>query len=308
MTRLLAIVGPTASGKSELALLLAIRLNGEIVSADSRQIYKFLDIGTSKPTKEDRRRVPHHFVDILDPTQDYNAGAFGNEARSKIVEIVARGKQAILTGGSGLYVKAVIDGFFDGPGQDSEVRSRLEERMREEGPEALLTDLSKIDPRSASVMEASKPRRIIRALEVYQITGKPLSEFHREQSAASPFETVQFGLEWGRTHLYERINKRVELMVSRGLIEEAKHLLDQGFDQSLNALNTVGYKEVFDYLSGNQSYEEMVELMKRNTRRFAKRQLTWFRRDDRINWIKADEATSFQRIADTVVSDFRSAA
>jgi tRNA dimethylallyltransferase len=307
MTKLLAIVGPTASGKSELALLLSTRLNGEIVSADSRQIYRFLDIGTSKPTKEDQKKIPHHFVDILDPTQDYNAGAFGNEARSKIGEIFGRGKQPILTGGSGLYVKAVIDGFFDGPGQDSEVRSRLEERMRAEGAEALLADLSRVDPISALLMEASKPRRIIRALEVYQITGKPLSEFHREQSVASPFETIQFGLEWGRMHLYERINKRVELMLSRGLIDEVKHLLDQGYDQSLNALNTVGYKEVFDYLRGNQSYEEMVELLKQNTRRFAKRQLTWFRRDGRIKWIKVDETTSLERIADTVVRDFRGA-
>jgi tRNA dimethylallyltransferase len=306
MKKLLAIVGPTASGKSELAISLSIRLHGEIVSADSRQLFRFLDIGTSKPTKEDRINVPHHFIDICDPDQEYNAGKFGIDARKTILEIASRSKQPILAGGSGLYVKAVIDGFFEGPGQDPEIRSALESRLKSEGARTLLNDLLRVDPASASLMEASKPRRIIRALEVYHITGKPLSEFHKEQSTTPPFETVQIALDWERTRLYDRVNKRVDLMLSCGLVKEVKALLDRGYSPSLNALNTVGYKEVFEYLKGSTSYDDMVEIMKRNTRRFAKRQLTWFRRDKRIKWLKVDEGISLLQITDAVVREFGS--
>jgi len=304
MTKLLAIVGPTASGKSDLAMSLSASLNGEIVSADSRQIYKFLDIGTSKPTAEDRKRIRHHFVDILNPTQDYSAGEFGNEARKTIKDIAGRGKQPILVGGSGLYVRAVVDGFFGGPGRDPEVRDQLEARLKEEGAAALLNLLSKTDPTTASRMELSKPRRIVRALEVYYITGRPLSEFHREQSTVLPFEVVQLGLEWGRAHLYDRINKRVDSMISAGLIEEVKHLQEQGYGRNLNALNTVGYKEVFDFLEGSSSYDEMIDLVKRNTRRFAKRQLTWFRSDERIKWMKVDERIPVSTLTHDIVNEF----
>lgn len=304
MKKLLAVVGPTGSGKSELALLLSRRLHGEIVSADSRQIYRHLDIGASKPTKEELKEVPHHFVDAFDPGQDYNAGEFGHDARKKIVEISKRRKQPILVGGSGLYVKAVVDGFFDGPGKDPEVREQLEARLREEGPLALMKALEQVDPASAVGMELTKPRRIIRALEVYSITGKPLSVFHKEQSSAAPFETVQFGIEWERADLYERINKRVESMLARGLIEEVKYLKTLGYDRRLNALNSVGYKEVFEYLDGNLDHETMVELIKRNTRRFAKRQLTWFRADKRITWLKMSISSSFEELADIVGRGF----
>jgi tRNA dimethylallyltransferase len=303
MKKLLAMVGPTASGKSELALSLSIRLDGEIVSADSRQCFRFLDIGTSKPTKEDQKRIPHHFVDILDPNQDYNAGKFGSDARKTITAIVARGKQPILVGGSGLYIKAVIDGFFDGPGRDPEIRSGLEARLKTDGANGLMKELLRVDPVSASVMELSKPRRIIRALEVYHITGKPLSAFHMEQASAPPFETVQIGLEWERARLYDRINKRVDLMLSYGLVEEVKRLRDRGYSPGLNALNTVGYKEVFDYINGKTSRDEMVDIMKRNTRRFAKRQLTWFRSDKRIKWVKLDDTMSLAQITDAVVRE-----
>jgi tRNA dimethylallyltransferase len=304
MVKLLVIVGPTGSGKSDLAMLLSARLGGEIVSADSRQIYKFLDVGTSKPTQEDQKKIPHHFVDILDVKDDYSAGTYGIEARKKIFEISGRGKQAILVGGSGLYIKAVIDGFFDGPGKDSELRSQLEARLKAEGAGALLNTLQMVDPESVALMELSKPRRIIRALEVYYITGKPLSVFHKEQSSKPAFESVQVGIEWRRALLYERINRRAEFMLSRGLIEEIKRLRAQGFDRGLNALNTVGYKEAFEYLDGKLSYEEMVELIKRNTRRYAKRQLTWFRADKRIKWIKPVENGSFEKMADAVVLEF----
>ena len=304
MKKLLAIVGPTGSGKSQLGLILANRLDGEIISADSRQIYRFLDIGTSKPSRSDQEKIPHHFIDSLDPREEYSAGAYGREARGTIIEIAGRNKQPILVGGSGLYVKAVIDGFFDGPGKDVELRNQLETRLKEGGSSALLANLKKVDPESAATMDASKPRRIIRALEVFYITGKPLSEFHKEQSSAAPFETVEFGIQWERSRLYERIDQRVEAMLEQGLVDEVRRLKSDGYDRKLNALNSVGYKEVFDYFDGDIDYEEMIESMKRNTRRFAKRQLTWFRADKRIKWITIDDSTPLERVADRVAQAF----
>ena len=304
MKKLLAIVGPTGSGKSQLGLILANRLDGEIISADSRQIYRFLDIGTSKPSRSDQEKIPHHFIDSLDPREEYSAGAYGREARGTIMEIAGRNKQPILVGGSGLYVKAVIDGFFDGPGKDVELRNQLETRLKEGGSSALLANLQKVDPESAATMDASKPRRIIRALEVFYITGKPLSEFHKEQSSAAPFETVEFGIQWERSRLYERIDQRVEAMLEQGLVDEVRRLKSDGYDRKLNALNSVGYKEVFDYFDGDIDYEEMIESMKRNTRRFAKRQLTWFRADKRIKWITIDDSTPLERVADRVAQAF----
>ena len=304
MKKLLAIVGPTGSGKSQLGLILANRLDGEIISADSRQIYRFLDIGTSKPSRSDQEKIPHHFIDSLDPREEYSAGAYGREARGTIIEIAGRNKQPILVGGSGLYVKAVIDGFFDGPGKDVELRNQLETRLKEGGSSALLANLQKVDPESAATMDASKPRRIIRALEVFYITGKPLSEFHKEQSSAAPFETVEFGIQWERSRLYERIDQRVEAMLEQGLVDEVRRLKSDGYDRNLNALNSVGYKEVFDYFDGDIDYEEMIESMKRNTRRFAKRQLTWFRADRRIKWITIDDSTPLERVADRVAQAF----
>jgi tRNA dimethylallyltransferase len=207
----------------------------------------------------------------------------------EVQQISSRGKTPLLVGGSGLYVKAVVDGFFDGPGKDPEIRLRLENQMKEEGPESLLHTLQTVDPLIAATMEVSKPRRIIRALEVYYITGKPLSQFHREQSTAPPFEVVQIGFSWPRELLYRRINERVDFMFAEGLIEEVERLRTMGYSPTMNALNTVGYKEVFDYLSGKMGKDETVELVKRNSRRFAKRQLTWFRSDTRIRWIRTDE-------------------
>jgi tRNA dimethylallyltransferase len=303
MSRLLTIVGPTSSGKTYLSLLLAERLDGEIVSADSRQIYRYLDIGTAKPSKEARSVTVHHFIDILDPSDDYSAGRFGNDARTTILDILGRGKQPILVGGSGLYVKAVIDGLFEGPAKDPEVRERLESRLAQEGSAALWKALQVIDPVSALRMEPSKPRRIIRALEVYYATGRPLSDHHRDQSTPPSFEVEQFGLEWERKVLYDRIDQRVNWMISQGLVEEVRGLEAKGFDRNYNALNTVGYKEVFDFLKGNVKFEPMVDLIKRNTRRFAKRQLTWFRRDTRIHWIKIEKDEDIVMKVDTVTDE-----
>jgi tRNA dimethylallyltransferase len=281
----LAIVGPTASGKTPASLLLAERLNGEIISADSRQIYKYLDIGTAKPARADRKRVKHYFIDVLEPDEEYSAGQFAKEARHVVAKILERRKLPILVGGSGLYVKSVIDGLFEGAGKDPEVRARLADQLVREGVESLFEGLKKVDPVTAAKMTEVKPRRVIRALEVYYITGKPLSEFHAEQETKPEFTAIQVGLNWKRQELYDRINQRVDRMISDGLVDEVRSLRARGYDRRLNALNTVGYKEVFDYLDGSRSLEDTITLIKRNSRRFAKRQLTWFRADKRIQWV-----------------------
>ena len=296
----LAIVGPTASGKTPLSLLLAGRLNGEIVSADSRQIYKYLDIGTAKPTQADRKRVKHHFVDVLEPDEEYSAGQFGKVARGVVRDILSRKKLPMLVGGSGLYVKSVIDGLFEGPGKDPDVRARLEEQLAREGVESLFAVLKKVDPSGAGKMGEVKSRRLIRALEVYYITGKPISEFHAEQETKPDFKTIQVGLGWGREELYDRINQRVDRMISEGLVDEVRELAAKGYDRRVNALNTVGYKELFDFLEGSRNLEETISLIKRNTRRFAKRQLTWFRADKRIRWISMSPTKSLTDAAHEV--------
>lgn len=298
------IVGPTASGKTPVSILLAERLNGEIVSADSRQIYKRLTIGTAKPTIEELSRVKHHFVDLLEPDRDYSAGEYGKDARSVIGEVLERGRIPILVGGSGLYIKAVVDGLFEGPGKDPEMREILESRMQREGAASLLAELRKVDPIAAAKMDSTKKRRILRALEVYYITGKPLSEFHAEQSQDSRYRFVLFGLLWSRNALYDRINSRVEGMIKRGLREEVEGLRRDGFSSRLNALNTVGYKETFEFLDGMRGWVETVELIKRNTRRFAKRQMTWFRADKRIRWIDMTD-TTLNEVAEFMEKEWR---
>ncbi len=300
LPRVLALVGPTASGKTPLSILLAERLDGEIVSADSRQVYKRLDKGTAKPSKEDLRRVPHHFVDVLALEDDYNAGQFGKDARAVVHDIVRRGRVPIVVGGSGLYVRALIDGLFEGPGKDSELREILESRLEHEGASALLEVLRTVDPLLAAGMDATKPRRVIRALEVYYLTGKPLSEFHKEQRREPTFDCVQVGLECERKTLYGRIENRVDEMMRNGLLQEVESLKRHGYTTHINALNTVGYKEMFDFLDGRNSLDESVALMKQNTRRFAKRQLTWFRADKRIRWVSMVDERKPEAIADEV--------
>jgi tRNA dimethylallyltransferase len=307
MPQVLAIVGPTASGKTALSILLAEKLHGEIISADSRQIYKFLNIGTAKPAKEDLKRIPHHFIDILDPDQEYNAAEYGQQARSSIEKLFAQRIQPIIVGGSGLYVRAIIDGFFNGPGKDPEIREQLEKEVQISGPEVLFEKLKQADPIAAARMDATKVRRVVRALEVYYTTGNPISDLHSAQETKSSFEVVQYALEWERKTLYERINCRVDEMVEKGLIEEVRELRTRGYLSNLNALNTVGYKEAFDFIEGKLAKEEMVKLIKQNTRHFAKRQLTWFRADKRIRWILANERTDWNEIAEMIQKEFQRA-
>lgn len=301
----LVLVGPTASGKTPVALFLAQNLNGEIISADSRQVYKFMDIGTAKPTKEERKHIKHYFVDELTPDKDFNAGEFGKKGRGIIADIFQRGKQPLVVGGSGLYIQALIDGFFESPVKDDVFRKRLYERLREEGGITLLNELRNIDPVSAAKMLPSNTRRIIRALEVYHLTGIPISQHHKKQRVERNFEPVFVGLAWDRKKLYEQINARVDRMIEMGLVDEVKALRQMGYESTLYALQTVGYQEVFQYLEGKISRVQMIELIKQNSRHYAKRQLTWFRRDQRIKWFPISGGESFEDVVHKIMDYFR---
>jgi tRNA dimethylallyltransferase len=301
LPKILAVVGPTGSGKSALALGVADRLQAEIVSADSRQLYQHLDIGTAKPSATDRQKVKHHFVDMLDPAVEYNAGQFGTEARRIITRIVERKLLPILVGGSGLYIKAVLDGLSDTPSKDPDFRASLESQLKNEGLQSLMDALKRVDPLTVEKMKEVTARRVLRALEVYRITGRPISQLQSEQPEKLSYEAYQIGLLWDRKELYQRIEERVEEMLSSGLEAEVKALISMGYSRSLNALNTVGYKEVFDYIDGEIDREEMVRLIKRNTRRFAKRQMTWFNRDRRIHWFRVSGSSWMDSVTQKIV-------
>ena len=298
---ILVIVGPTASGKTHLALEIALHTSAEIISADSRQVYQLLTIGTAKPFPDELKKVKHYFVDEILPDQHFSAGEFGIDGRKIIDEIVKQKKLPIVVGGTGLYVRSLVDGLFTGPGRKEDVREELEARLESEGANALLEELRRVDPEAAARMLPSNQRRVIRALEVYYATGKPISQHHDEHEHEKFFNPVFVGLHWERKKLYDRINFRVDRMLAAGFLDEVKRLLSLGYDDRYNSLQTVGYKEAFAFLRKEINYERMVELMKQNTRRFAKRQLTWFRRDARVRWFDVGEESEILRIAEQVL-------
>lgn len=303
LSKALVIVGPTASGKTELSIVLARLCRGEIVSADSRQIFRYLDIGTAKPTPVERKLAPHHLVDQLMPDLDFSAGEFGLIARPIVETIFSKGHTPIITGGSGLYLRSLVDGLFEGKYKDLEVRLRLKRQSLTEGLDSLYKDLQRIDPVSSKHIHPNDAKRIVRALEVFLITGRTLSDVQSESPANSHFSNSWWGIRWPREILIERIEARVDRMVEAGLIQEVLKLKEMGYNANLNSLNSVGYKEVFAYLSGTVSRDEMVVLIKRNTRRFAKKQMTWFRADTRIRWIDLNSETEqdWEKIAKTIL-------
>ena len=295
----LVILGPTCVGKTQLSLKLADILKGEIVSFDSRQIYKLMDIGTAKPTEEERRRVPHHLIDLVYPDEKFTAADYGKQAREVIRQATKRGKTPIAVGGSGLYLKALIQGFFEGPQADEDIRRRLEGEAQQFGGPHLFKRLKEVDPLAAEKIHPRNLVRIIRALEVYELTGKPISTWQREGNY-EPFHMsfVKIGLDIERARLYERIDRRVERMISAGLQSEVEALRARGYAPSLRALKTVGYRELFDHLEGRSDLAEAVEKIKLNTRHYAKRQLTWFRKEPDVTWMDGEDENLAGQITD----------
>ncbi len=292
MTQLLVVTGPTASGKTAVGIALARRLGTEIISADSMQFYKGMEIGTVAPTEEDLAAVRHHFVSFLAPCEHFSAGEFQKVARHVVEGLNERGKTAVAVGGSGLYVRALVDGLFPGPGRDAEIRASLAEKADTEGVPALYERLKTVDWEYAAAINSNDLRRIVRALEVYELTGRPLSALHREhRERTKPLDAIQVAFDYPREVLYERINARVDKLLQQGLLEEVRLLLEKGYGGHIERLRSLGYREMASYLRGECSLDEATQLMKQNTRRFAKRQLSWFRGDRRIHWFPVDTQT-----------------
>lgn len=281
MKYLIAIVGPTAVGKTELCIQLALELQTEIISADSRQMFKEINIGTAKPTEKELQQVKHHFINSHTIQEVFSAGDYERQALEKIKILFEQHNAIIITGGSGLYINAVTEGMAEIPKVNPEIREQLNERLALEGLEALTEDLKKIDPEYYGVVDLKNPHRVIRALEVFGGTGKKYSTFREQKKKQRDFEVIKIGLNRQRDELYERINKRVDMMISEGLFEEAEQLY---YFRNHPALQTVGYKEIFPYIDKVYDREEAIRLLKRNTRRYAKRQLTWFGKDPTIKW------------------------
>lgn len=286
--KLVAILGPTATGKSSLALHLAQKCGGEIISADSVQVYRGLDIGSAKPSAEDRRRIPHHLMDILDPDQDYSASAFRDHA-DEIIRRLCRGNSPVfVVGGTGLYLKVLSRGLFRGPGGNPRLRQALRQKAEMEGSDSLHKELGQWDPAAASRIHPHDTFRLIRALEVYSLSRKPISQFQKEHGfRENPYRILKIGLQCEREELYRSIEARMDEMMKKGWLDEVRSLLEKGYSPGLKSLQSLGYKRLVSHLLGKTELDRAVQLIKQDTRRFAKRQITWFRADPEIRWFPA---------------------
>ncbi len=287
---LIVIAGPTASGKTALSVELAKRLGGEIVSADSMQIYKYMNIGTAKPTEEEKQGIPHHMMDFKEPSETFSVADYCDMAHKVIEDIHKRGKLPIIVGGTGLYIDSLVNNvdFSDGEA-NAEIRAELEDMAERLGNDAVHQILLEIDPETAEKYHPNNLRRIIRAIEFYRTTGMTLSE-HARLEKPSRYDSTYFCIDWEREVLYDRINRRVDIMVEDGLLDEVQGLLERGYDKSLTAMQGIGYKEFYDYFDQKATLDETLELIKMNSRRYAKRQLTWFRRNKDIHWLRYSES------------------
>ena len=292
-----ALVGPTASGKSQVAVQAALYCGGEILSCDSVQVYRGMDIGSGKIRPEERRGVVHHLLDIASPLEEYTVAHYQQDARRLIRELNNKERLPLLCGGTGLYLRAALDDYtFSEEAGSQPVREELRERLSREGSEALHGELATVDPEAAGRLHPKDGVRILRALEVYLLTGKPIGERHRARRE-SLYRTMMFGLEVERSLLYERVEQRVDAMVREGLVGETRALLEAGVSPDAKAMQTLGYRHMVPVVLGKQELDQAVYLMKRDTRRYAKRQLTWFRRDPRIQWLPANTAEELQDAA-----------
>ena len=296
MKSLIVILGPTGVGKTELCIQVAKHLNVPIINADSRQIFAELPIGTAAPTKEQQQQVKHFFVGNHHITDYYSASMYEQDCLALIDELFKTSDVALMSGGSMMYIDAVCDGIDDIPTIDDETRALMKRRLDEEGLERLCEDLKKLDPEYYQMVDKQNPRRVVHALEICTMTGQTYTSFRRREKRERPFRIIKIGLNRPREELYARINQRVDEMMAGGLLEEVKTMYPK---RSLNALNTVGYKELFDYIDGRWPLEEAVERIKGNTRRYARKQLTWYKKDEQIRWFHPDEITT---IIDYIIS------
>ncbi|WP_205665765.1 tRNA (adenosine(37)-N6)-dimethylallyltransferase MiaA [Anoxybacter fermentans] len=295
---LLVIVGPTAVGKTDFSLTLALEINGEIISADSMQIYKKMNIGTAKPSPEELAMVPHHLVDCIPPDQEFTVADFKQRVEIIIPQIYYKGAIPMLVGGTGLYIQAVIEGFiFPEMEIDWDFREKMHQLAKKRGNEIVHAMLKEVDPELAEKLHPNDLRRIIRGLEIFRQTGRTATYWHkRAKEQPKRYDTIKIGLIREREELYQRINERVDLMIEAGLVEEVKGLLDEGYSPDLVSMQGLGYKEIIGYLKGEYDLEEAIYRLKRNTRHFAKRQLTWFKRDKEIIWMNPGEMSTQEMV------------
>lgn len=287
--RLIVVVGPTGSGKTALAIALARNYGAPIISTDSRQVYRGMPIGTAQPTADELSLATHYFIADREPEDDFNCGRYEVEALALLERLFVDNDYVVAVGGSGLYVKALCEGMDELPETSAELREELKQRLATDGIESLFNELQQLDPVYAEVVDRHNPARVMRALEVCLASGRPYSEQRHGERAQRPFHIIKVGTDMPRDILYERINRRVDMMVADGLVEEVRALIPK---RHLNALQTVGYRELFDYFDGHSTLEEAIDLIKRNSRRYAKRQLTWFRRDDETAWFDPSDVES----------------
>jgi tRNA dimethylallyltransferase len=295
---LVAIIGPTSSGKSRLAFAAAQVLDGEIVNCDSMQMYRMLEIGTAKPTPQQRAEIPHHLYDLLDPQEYFGAGRYMVEARKVCREISDRGKTPFVVGGTGLYLKALLAGVFEGPGRSQEIRERLQRIGEQKGLDYLYRLLARKDPAAAERIEPADEVRIVRSLEIYMLTGQPISQLQPQRDPLKSLSVLKVGLRLPRPILYDRINRRVSRMFQSGLLDEVRQLLAEGYRPDCKGFEALGYRHAVAVLDGDLSQEEAIEKTQTETRRYAKRQMTWFRQEKEVHWIEGpgEEASPLESL------------
>jgi tRNA dimethylallyltransferase len=292
MKQIIVICGPTGIGKTSFAISLANAFNGEIIGADSQQIYKYLDIGTAKPDKGEREQAPHHLIDFVDPGDNYDAGKFVTDADRTIEQVFSKGRLPIVAGGTGLYIRALLHGLFRTRPACEKILDELNAFLKENGSKVLHQRLQACDPKAAQKIHPNDSFRVIRALEVYYSSGKTISERQKDHGfAAERYASVKIGLTMDREKLYKRINHRVDLMLEQGLLNEVKALVNQGFSLDLKSMQSIGYKQMGLYIKGEVDWPEAVRLLKRDTRRYAKRQFTWFKKEPDMIWVEPHEVS-----------------
>ncbi len=296
--KILTIIGPTAVGKTNICIKIARKISGEIISADSRQIYKYLNIGTAKPTPEQKQMATFHLIDFVDPNKNYSCGQFTRDAEAKVEEIMGQNKVPIICGGTGLYIKALFHPLHALPESKREIKKKFQNSLKKFGVDYLYKKLLLIDPELAKRITPKDKQRIIRGLEVYEMTGTPLSLLLKTKRKKAKYVPCYIGLNLPRRELYQSINERFTAMIKQGLVNEVKKLLRKGFDPTASAMRTIGYKEIIEYLQGYISLEETIEKAKRRTRNFAKRQLTWFNKIPSLQWYNPEEPDIINHIID----------